>query len=308
MIREYRNMKILITGALGFVGRYAVRECEAAGHTVFRQDIAGRDDMIDTDITDAEAMRALVENLQPEACIHLAGITDVASGWKDPNGVYSANLCGTVNLLEAFRATAPRARILVVSSSQIYNTVRVYDDLNEKVHFMPANIYSISKLSADLTTLAYGEKYGLNAFTARPINHIGPDQSERFVVSAFATQLKRISAGIQEPRLKVGNLASRRDFLDVRDVVRAYRLLMERGQAGESYNIAGGKLVKIEDVLAMLARISGVSPETEVDPELYRPTDSSPTLDTSKLRRTTAWKPEIDLEDTLRDIYKAVEI
>lgn len=300
-------MNILITGALGFVGRYAVRECRDAGHTVYQHDIEVAEGVHSCDLRDSAATDALIEELRPDACIHLAGITFIPAGWHDPASMYNANLMGTLNLLEAFRSHSPTARILSISSSQVYDAVRVYDDFGEKVHFQATNIYAISKLAADLTVLSYTAKYGMNAFIARPINHVGPGQSSSFVVSAFARQLKRMSQGRQDKVMKVGNLESRRDFLDVRDVVRAYRLLIEKGRAGESYDIATGKLTKIKKVLKKLSEIAGVDPEIEVDSELYRPTDSSPRINSVKVRKVTGWTPEIDIEKTLNDIYAAAE-
>jgi len=300
-------MKIMITGATGFAGKYTSAECERAGHTVLRQDVENVVDELCFDIRDSEATNAAVAELKPDACIHLAGITDVASGWADPAEMYSVNLLGTVNLLEAFRKNELSSRILVVSSSQVYDNVRAYDDFNEKVHFLPSNVYAISKLAADLTALSYAEKYGMCVFTARPINHIGPGQSERFVTSAFAGQLKRIAAGEQEAVMRVGNLSSRRDFLDVRDVARAYRLLIEKAEAGDYYNIAAGRSIQIKQVFDKLCLIAGVNPEVKVDKALYRPTDASPRVDVSQLKRKTGWEPEIDIEDTLRDLYKSIE-
>ncbi len=296
-------MQILITGALGFAGRYVVRECETAGHTVYRHDIENAGGVHSSDLRDAAAADELIEKLCPDACIHLAGITFIPEGWRNPASMYTANLMGTLNLLEAFRRHSPKARILFVSSSQVYDAVRVYDDFGEKVHFQAANIYAISKLAADLTVLSYADKYGMNAFIARPINHIGPGQPPRFVVSSFARQLKRMSQGLQDKVMKVGNLESRRDFLDVRDVACAYRLLIEEGRQGESYDIATGRLIKIKKVLKKLSEIAGVEPKIEVDSELYRPTDSSPRINSVRLRKETGWEPEFDIEETLRDIY-----
>ena len=299
-------MRILITGALGFVGRHLVKECESAGYEVFQQDVEYAENCYYCDVRDAAAIRKLVRELKPDACVHLGGIAFVPMGWKDPHLVFSVNLMGTLNLLDAFRLESPSARVLVVSSSLIYKKAGTDEVLDEDSVMSPPDIYGISKIAADLTALGYAERYGMPVMTARPINHTGPGQSPDFVTSAFSRQLKAISAGEETARMKVGNLESRRDLLDVRDVVRAYRLLIEKGRAGEAYNVASGNLAQIKEILEKLCAISGVSPKLEVDPELYRPTDSSPIMSTKKIFKDTGWKPEIPIEQTLQDLYESI--
>jgi GDP-4-dehydro-6-deoxy-D-mannose reductase len=301
-------MKVLITGAAGFAGQYLADECRRAGWDVLRQDISPSEGVYALDICDSLALRALVREQAPDACIHLAGMSYVPDGLAKTGKMYAVNLMGTVNLLDSFLAEMPQSRILVVSSASIYQTAQAADGLGAKVRFEPESIYAVSKLAADLTTLSYAEHHGLQAMTVRPVNHIGPGQSERFVVSAFARQLKEIALGLRDPAIRVGNLKSRRDFIDVRDVVRAYRLLIERGEPGRHYDLSSGRLVEIREVLDKLFTISGVEPCIETDEQLYRPTDSSPALDSSALRKATGWEIEMDLEQTLRDIYDSIEL
>jgi GDP-4-dehydro-6-deoxy-D-mannose reductase len=243
----------------------------------------------------------------PDACIHLGGIAFVPMGWEDPKQVYSVNLMGTLNLLEAFRHEKPDGRMLIVSSSLIYQNAYTGNPLDETAYMYPPDIYAISKIAADFTALGYAKRYGMPVMTARPINHTGPGQSPHFVTSSFARQLWQIKAGHCPPVIKVGNLESRRDFLDVRDVARAYRLLIERGAAGEAYNIATGTLRTIRSVLDMLCDVAGIHPLQEVDPELFRPTDSSPVMNVNKITKTTGWRPEIPLQKTLEDLYRDIE-
>jgi len=300
-------MNILVTGSLGFVARHLIPELERAGHEVIRHDIEYRDGCHYCDLRDKDASRKLIKTLKPDACVHLAGIAFVPMGWRDPELVYSVNLMGTLNLLEAFRHEQPEARVLVVSSSLIYRNSGPEQRLDEQAYMYPPDIYAISKIAADLTALGYAARYGMPVMTARPINHIGPGQSPQFVTSSFAAQLKGMAASGQAGTIHVGNLESRRDFVDVRDVVRAYRLLVERGQPGEPYNIATGELHAIREVLDRLCAIAGVHPGIEIDPGLYRPTDSSPLMDIGKIRAQTGWEPRIPLEKTLRDLYASAE-
>lgn len=301
-------MRVLVTGAHGFVGHHMVAELRAAGHQAVRlsrpQDCPhpGPDDLL-ADICDAPRLAEAVRDTRPDGCIHLAGIAFVPTGWTQPELVFDVNVLGTLNLLEAFRQHAPRARLLTISSALIYGNKDHGGVLTEDSPFAPESLYSVSKLAADLNTLLYARRYGLAAMSARPCNHIGPGQSTDFVVSSFAQQVADIAAGRHEPLMKVGNLESLREFMDVRDVARAYRLILERGQAGHGYNVTTGRIVKIGYVLEQLCRQAGVQPRIEINPARFRPTDAQPRLSAARLERETGWRPERRLEDTLADIY-----
>jgi GDP-4-dehydro-6-deoxy-D-mannose reductase len=304
-------MRILVTGASGFVGHHLSAELTSAGHQVIRlsrpQDCPhpGPDDVL-ADVCDAPRLADVVATLKPEGCIHLAGIAFVPTGWSHPELVFEVNVNGTLNLLEALRQQAPHARLLVISSAQIYGVRAGEPPQDEDAPFAPGSLYAVSKLAADLTTLLYARRYGMAAITARPCNHIGPGQSIEFVVPSFARQVADIAAGRQPALMKVGNLQSEREFMDVRDVARAYRLILEQGQVGRGYNITTGRIVKIGYVLEELCRLAGVQPRIEINPARFRPTDSQPVLSAARLTRDTGWRPERRLEDTLADIYAAV--
>lgn len=300
-------MKILITGGQGFVARHLAPELLDAGHHVIKTGVHYADDCFYCDLRDAESTRKLVRTVLPDACIHLGGIAFVPTGWQDPKLVFSSNLMGTLHLLEAFRQEQPNARILTISSSLIYQNAHTGNPLNETAYMYPPDIYAISKIAGDLTALGYAKHYNMPVMTARPINHIGPGQSTAFVVASFAQQLCEIKAGIRPPLMKVGNLKSQRDFLDVHDVARAYRLLIERGVAGEPYNIATGHLMTIQYILDTLCEIADVYPELEVDPALFRPTDTSPVMNTDKIRKDVGWHPRIPLRQTLEELYFSTE-
>ncbi|MFH0880527.1 MAG: GDP-mannose 4,6-dehydratase, partial [Lentisphaerota bacterium] len=251
-------------------------------------------------------LRQIIQDTHPDACLHLGGIAFVPMGWSDPEKVFSVNLLGTIHLLEAFRALSPATRVLVVSSAELYGKTMSEQLLQEDVEAHPDNLYAVSKLSADLMSRLYFRRYGMPVMTARPINHIGPGQSAQFVCTAFAIQVAEIALKKRGPFMKVGNLESRRDFLDVRDVARAYRLLLEQGQPGEAYNIASGKTLPVRMVLDYLCQAAQIKPHLVIDPHLFRPTDSHPILDTSKIKHDTGWQPEIFLPLSIRDIFNHV--
>jgi len=298
----------LVTGSNGFVGQHAVRDLRTAGHDPVCFDMvpgsAGvSEEMYTGDIRDSKTVLRVVEQVQPDACIHLAGIAFVPVGWTNPQLMFSVNVLGTLNLLEAFRHAAPTARVLVVSSAEVYGRVRGSAPFTEDIALAPTNPYGISKVAADLETLLYAERYDMPLMTARPGNHIGPGQSVDFVASAFARQLAQMANSSGNRIMRVGNLENERDFTDVRDVVRAYRLLLEHGKSGRAYNVAAGQEVKIQFLLDTLCEAAGFRPQIEVAPERYRPTDSVPELDISRLQRHTGWTPQIPLKTTLCDIY-----
>lgn len=305
-------MRVLVTGAGGFVGRHVVRELAQAGHTPLAFDLAHAPDLppdsqIIGDLRDPDSVRDAVRKLQPEACIHLGGIAFVPMGWTDPNLVFSVNLLGTVNVLDAFRQHHANARILAVTSAEIYGkTLEREAPLTEDSPIVPSNPYGVSKLAADLSAQLYARRYAMPVMTARPTNHMGPGQAMDFVTSSFAEQLVRIQRGEVEPVLKVGNLDSERDFVDGRDVARAYRLLIEKGRAGQAYNIASGKPITIRSILEGLCRLANLQPRIEVDPARFRPTDRPPHIDSGKIRRDVGWQAEIPLSTTLRDVLEDV--
>lgn len=297
-------MKILVTGSHGFVGKFIAAELVAHGHQPLMHDRLAHAE-VQFDVTDAAAAMKAIAELKPDACIHLAAIAHVPTCDKNPKTAYEINVGGTLNLLEAFRTHAPQARFLFVSTSLIYGNKARATPRHEDATCEPDHVYGITKLSADLSTLLYHRRYGLPAMTVRPANHIGPGQSPDFVVPSFAKQLREIAAGQREPVLRVGNLESEREFTDVRDVARAYRLLLERGTPGRAYNLSSGRFVTIRWVLDQLCAISGLSPRIEIDPAFYRPADTQPRLELSRLRDELDWRIEIPLEQSLADVYAA---
>jgi GDP-4-dehydro-6-deoxy-D-mannose reductase len=297
-----------------------VHDLQQAGHAVSGFDLSASSatppaiDIHAGDIRDKDAVNEVVAQTRPEACVHLGAIAFVPEGWRNPEVLFSINLLGTIHLLEAFRRQAPDARILVVSSAEVYGIRPRPRPVREDDLLDPDNPYAISKAAADQMALLYARQQGLKVMTVRPYNHIGPGQDPHFVVASFAAQLVAIAHGQaiacgqasacgEAPAiLKVGNLDSRRDFSDVRDVVRAYRLLLEHGQCGRAYNLCSQQTTTIRAILDQLCDLSGAHPAVEVDPQRYRPAAERPGLDTTRIETDIHWKPEIPMSATLRDI------
>jgi GDP-4-dehydro-6-deoxy-D-mannose reductase len=256
------------------------------------------------DLRDPEAIAGLVARYRPHRCIHLGAVSFVPTAEADPAAVLCVNIAGTIAVLDAFRSRAPEARILVVSTAHVYGAGGADVPLTEDSPLLPVGMYAVSKAAADLAALSYAKHYGLQVLTARPCNHTGPGQSPRFAVPSFVAQLRAIRHGDSPPVLRVGNLESRRDFADVRDVAGAYRLLLEHGKPGNAYNISSQRLRTIGEILDMLCDLAGTHPERVTDPAKFRPTDCSPQLDLSRLRQDTGWKPEISMEQTLKDMLQ----
>jgi len=304
-------MRVLVTGAAGFVGGHAMAELRKAGHSVIAtvmpgqlSTLPGSDVTEAIDLLDESGLAGFVTRQQPDACIHLAGIAFVPAAWEHPQTAFQVNVIGTLNLLEAFRKNDPKAKVLCVTSAQVYGHQLRHSPIREDDPPAVESLYALTKWSADVAALMYAQRYGMHTMTARPCNHIGPGQSESFVVSAFTRQLIAIAAGRQPNVMQVGNLASEREFTDVRDTVRAYRLLLEKGHAGQAYNVATRKMTTIQALFDQLCVIVGVKPELIIDPKLYRPTDSQPRIDTARIFDHTGWKPEIEMATTLRDVVE----
>lgn len=301
-------MRVLVTGSQGFAGRHLIRELRKAGLTIGAFDLASANgqssgmDYYRGDIQDQKAVEQAVKHFLPEACIHLSGLAFVPEGWTNTEVLFSVNSIGTIHLLEACRQYAPSARILVVSSAEVYGRQSADKPAGEDDPFFPDNPYAVSKAAADRMTLLYARQYSMHTMAARPGNHIGPGQSPNFAVSSFAAQLGNIAAKKCPAIIKVGNLDSKRDFTDVRDVARAYRLLIEKGRPGEAYNIASSRETSLRFILDRLCEITGTKPVIEVAPDRYRQPAQRPLLNTAKIAKEAGWKPEIDMETTLRDI------
>ena len=298
-------MRVLVTGACGFVGKHVLHELAANGHDVIGMDVGAPppclapDHFISANITDAACMVKTINDLAPDACIHLAGLAFVGGG--HPQMMMEINLVGATNVLEAFKLAHSKARILFISSAHVYGMKSRPAPIKEEDPLKPDTFYAIAKSAADQISLLYAKQYGMDVMVARPHNHIGPGQSPKFAIASFARQVNAISQGAP-PMIKVGNLENHRDFTDVRDIAKAYLRLLEKGQSGSAYNIASGCEVRVGDILDSLCALAGVRPEIVRDEALYRPLDQNPVLDITRLRKDTGWQPTFTLQQTLTDI------
>lgn len=289
-------MRALITGSAGFVGRHLTEHLEACG-----DEVIGIDRTTGVDLLDPASVRAAVEDAAPEAVYHLGGWSDVGASWQAPLDTLRVNAEGTLNVLQACRDRS--ARVLVVSSADIYGKVTLGElPLTEESPVRPVSPYAASKVAADMLALQAWLGYGLEVMRVRAFNHLGPGQTASFVAPALAERIARCEREGRE-EVTVGNLTPRRDFTDVRDVVRAYRMLVCDGAPGEAYNVCSGHDIAISELAERLVGMARIPVRLEGDPTLQRPVDV-PVLrgDHTKLTEATGWKPEIDLGVTLGDI------
>jgi GDP-4-dehydro-6-deoxy-D-mannose reductase len=307
-------VQVLITGIAGFVGswlaRYLLSLPDVTVHgIVHRHDRRIRDiqDQIHLhrgDLRNAVWVDEVVRQVAPDVLLHLAAWSDVGGSWQQPWVAYELNILCQLNLLEALRRSHPHCRTLVVASNEVYGLVQPEDiPINEETPFRPNSPYGVSKIAQDMMGLQYWYSYQTPIIRVRSFNHIGPGQSEDFVASAFARQVAEIEAGIQKPVLKVGNLEAVRDFTDVRDVVRAYWLAVNQGEAGEVYNVGSGEGRPVRWLLDTLLSMSAVEIEVQPDPARMRPSDVPKSIcDNRRLIATTGWQPQVDLHQTLQEI------
>ena len=289
-------MRALVTGAHGFVGRWLCDHLRSAGDDVVESDHH------DVDILDAAGVVGLVARSRADAVYHLAGFADVGASWEQPIDAFRVNADGTLHVLLACR-DAEVERVLVVSSADVYGAV-TEDELpiTEDAALRPSSPYAASKVAADYLAVQAHLGWGLATLRVRAFNHLGPAQTDRFVASALAARIARNEVEGRDV-VPVGNLSPRRDFTDVRDVVRAYRLLVERGTPGEVYNVCSGRDVAIRELAERLLAMADRPMRLEVDPALERPVDVPVHRgDAARIGAATGWQPQIPLERTLADL------
>jgi GDP-4-dehydro-6-deoxy-D-mannose reductase len=288
----------LITGASGFAGRHLTTACAAAGDQVTAISRSGETRV---DLLDAGATRDAVAASRPDVVYHLAARAHVGESWRDPAAALHDNVAMTLNVLEAVRTQAPEATVVAVGSGEVYGAPERLP-VDEAAPLRPQNPYAVSKASADLLAGFYADAHGLRVIRARAFNHAGPAQAPTYAIASFARQFARaLDAGENPVRIVTGNPDTRRDYTDVRDVVRAYRLLAARAEPG-IYNVCSGRTASTTDLIAALAAAAGVRLQHEIDPALLRPHEVMELRGCyDALRDATGWEPEIPLEQTLTD-------
>ena len=303
-------MKALVIGGGGFVGPYLVRHLtDDCGYEVTVTKTEKEQLVMDNavvknlDILDIGQIVELLKAEQPDYIFHLAAQSSVAYSWKNPTLTIDVNIKGCVNLLDAVRQLDKKPRVLLIGSGEEYGHIKEGEcPIVEDNTVRPGNIYAATKACQNMLGKIYSDAYGLDIMMVRAFNHIGPNQTPMFVVADICKQVADIEKGRQEPVIYVGNLSAKRDFTDVRDVVKAYALLVEHGRRGETYNVGTGHAIAISQILDEIVAMSDTAIEVKVDENKLRPVDVpiiEPDID--KIKSEVGWQPVISLEQTLKE-------
>ncbi|NOU66234.1 NAD-dependent epimerase/dehydratase family protein [Paenibacillus sp. LMG 31461] len=302
-------MRVLVTGANGFVGRHLIHALVKREHEVFagtrsKEVIFGGQIMSGLlDILDVDSLSSIISKFKPDVIVHLAAQSMVKEAWKQPEYTLRTNVIGTINLLEAIRILSPETKLISIGSSEEYGLSSKYESiLTENVPCLPQNPYATSKHAAGQLAMQFANKENLNVIHVRPFNHFGPGQKEGFVISDFASQIIKIEKNLSSTKLRVGNLEAKRDFTHVADVVRAYIMLLEQNVANGYYNVCSGIPRKIDDILKTLISMSSKSIEIELDPNKLVPSEV-PSFAGSyeKIKEAVGWTPKIDISDGIHE-------
>ncbi len=314
-------MRVLILGVTGFAGGYLAEELVRRGAEVwgaararpgagFSKTVeAGGSSlpMVSCDITEAKSISSALEESRPDAVVMLAGLAFAPVSFRDPAEAYRVHAVGAVNVMEETVRRDPAIRVLLVTSSEVYGAVEAEQlPVTEETPLRPNSLYAASKAAADLAGRAFALSKGANVVRVRPFNHTGPGQKTEFVCPDFASQVAAIAAGTKPPVMEVGNLSPRRDFSDVRDIVRGYADALEKGRAGEAYNLCQGKAIGIGSILSDLCRLAGVDPEIRTAEGRKRAAEVPAHWGSAeKARVELGWEPEIPWSQTLADLLAA---
>lgn len=305
--------KAFITGLTGFAGKHLAKHLLENGYEVSgtflteesAQNLENRNqiNLHQLDLVDSEKTQKILEEVRPDYIFHLAAIASPRESFRDPMNTFTTNISGQLSIFESVRKLELfDSKILVISSAEVYGHVNPEDlPMDEKTPFMPTNPYAVSKITQDYLALMYHLTHKLKIVRVRPFNHVGPGQAPSFAISAFAKKIVDVEKG-RESVMKIGNLTSKRDFTDVRDMVKAYLLAIDKGELGEVYNLGSGRSHLMSDILNMMIGMSNVEIRTEEDPALMSPSDDPELLcDPSKFINLTGWNVEIPIEKTLQD-------
>jgi len=301
--------KGLIIGAAGFVGGYLINEMYDNGMEIYATKLPheklenSRARIYDLDIMNKRDIVTLLFEIRPDYIFHLAAQSSVGLAWKNPGLTVDVNIKGSINVMDAIRELYYKPRVLLIGSGEEYGHIQPGETpITETNPLRPGNIYAATKACQNMIGKIYSKAYDMELMMVRAFNHIGPGQASLFVVSDFCKQVAEIEKGLREPIMKVGNLAAKRDFTDVRDVVKAYVKLVQLGEAGEIYNVGSGNAKAIQDILELIVSMSKAVIKVEIDPNKLRPVDVPIIeVDITKLHQLTGWKPQIPLEQTIRE-------
>jgi len=300
--------KALITGAEGFVGAHLMNELIAEGYHVFGTSRIRQQGFVKMDIQNYEEVRSVLNELKPDVIFHLAGIAYVPSSWQDPGLTFEVNTIGALHIFDACRSIGINPVIQIACSSEEYGLVLENEvPIKETNPLRPLSPYAVSKIAMDFLGYQYNQSYGMKIIRTRAFNHSGPGRGEVYMTSTFAKQIAQIELGLQEPVIEVGDLTSIRDITDVRDTVRAYRLLTEKGTPGELYNIATGVGYTAQEILDKLLSMSTYKKKIEVkqDPKRMRPSDVKVLIGSNKkTKKACGWSPKYKIDDTLKALLE----
>ncbi|MFC2169228.1 GDP-mannose 4,6-dehydratase [Acidobacteriota bacterium] len=310
-------MRVLITGITGFAGSHLAEyilenhpDIKIYGTIRWRSrmenihHIQDKISLAEADLKDIVSLKKCLEEIKPDRIFHLAAQSFVPTSWKMPKETFMINAIGQINLFEAILALNLSVKIHIAGSSEEYGLVN-HDEvpMKETNPLRPLSPYAVSKVAQDLLAWQYFKSYGLKVVRTRGFNHTGPRRGDVFICSNFAKQLAEIEKGIREPLIYVGNLEAKRDFTDVRDIVRGYWFSLEKGKEGDVYNIGTGKSYSMKEVLDILLSLCKLEVKVEVDPSRLRPSDVPHLLsDCTKFRQLSGWEPKIPFRETLRDL------
>ena len=294
-------MKALITGSRGFVGRYLLDELITNGYTTFGIDIISDEHATIVNLLDRTAVKNYIKTVQPDVVFHLAAQAAIPYSWKEPQETFEFNIIGAINLLEAVRDEKPTCKVLIVGSADQYGATGSIEFISEDVPLTPRNPYAVSKKAQEEFTLVYSKANDLGVYLTRSFNHCGPGQKLGFLIPDICHGIVQVERGVS-PYLKIGNMEAVRDFTDVRDIVKAYRLIYEKGISGEIYNVGSGHGRKAQEILDRLLYMAVEVIPVTPDKERMRVSDTPVVIcDNSKLQKHTGWVPIIPLEQTLKE-------
>ena len=299
--------RILIFGAAGFVGKYLAEEFSAAGYEVCGSDICDTFDLdnveyFKADLLDESSVSDVIERAQPDMIVNLAAISSVGLSWKIPQKTMSVNVVGALNILEVASRQTNRPKVMFVGSSEEYEASDL--PINEQNRLNANNPYGISKVTQERFAELYRERYSMKVYCVRPFNHTGIGQKDTFVLPSFCKQAAQIERSGKPGVIKVGNLSARRDFSHVKDIVRAYRMIIESDDCRTVYNVGSGGAHGLDEMLQYIVSLSSGKISVEVDPQRFRPVDT-PLIccDNSLIKKKLGWTPRFSVFDALKELY-----